>query len=162
MARPRRIPGHAYVGVQRYFLTICTLDRAEYLTDPQVVSVIVDRFLQTAREKGMAIIVYCVMPDHVHLLVDGEDDSSEMEPFVSLAKQRAGYWFSQCHGKKLWQKGYYDHVLRAEEKTEDVVFYIIANPIRKKLVENVMDYPFWGSGIYTREELLASIGLRHH
>jgi hypothetical protein len=84
-----------------------------------------------------------------------------MEPFVSLAKQRAGYWFKQTHGKKLWQKGYYEHVLRAEEKTEDVVFYIIANPVRKKLVENVMDYPFSGSGIYTREELLSSIALRH-
>src|SRR5687767_6368996 len=138
MARPRHIPGHAYVGVQRYFVTTCTSDRAEYLTDPCIVSTIVDHFLQTAREKGMAIIVYCVMPDHIHLLVDGEHDSSEMEPFVSLAKQRAGYWFKQTHGKKLWQKGYYEHVLRAEERTEDVVFYIIANPLRKKLVENVM------------------------
>lgn len=139
---------------------MCTLDRAEYFTDSQVVSVIVDHFLQTAREKDIAIVAYCVMPDHLHLLVDGENDSSEMEPFVSLAKQRAGYWFSRSHGKKLWQKGYYEHVLRDEEKTEAVAYYIIANPIRKKLVEKVMDYPYWGSGIYTREELLSSIGLR--
>jgi hypothetical protein len=69
-------------------------------------------------------------------------------------------WFSQTHRKKLWQKGYYEHVLRDEEKTEVVVFYIIANPIRKGLVEKVMDYPFWGSGKYTREELLLSIGIR--
>jgi len=39
------------------------------------------------------------------------------------------------------------------------VFYIIANPLRKHLVQNVMDYPFWGSMRVSRDELVHSIGL---
>jgi len=107
----------------------------------------------------MAIVAYCVMPDHVHLLVDGESDDADLTTFVKLAKQHTGYWFKQKSGKRLWQKGYYEHVLRDEERTEDVVFYIIANPVRKNIVERPTDYPYWGSGLYSREELLHSIGL---
>jgi len=32
-------------------------------------------------------------------------------------------------------------VLRDEEKTEEVIFYIIANPVRKGLVQNPLDCP---------------------
>jgi putative transposase len=80
--------------------------------------------------------------------------------FVKLAKQRAGYRFKQKYGSNLWQDGYYDHVLRDQEKTERVIFYVITNPLRSHLVENLLDYPFWGSGLYSREELLAHIGCR--
>jgi putative transposase len=160
MARPRRIPNYAYVGVQRYFLTICTERRAPFFTDKDIVGLVVDLFLEEAQKEGIALIVYMLMPDHVHLLVDGESDAADLTVFTKLAKQRTSYHFKQKHGRRLWQKGYYEHVLRDEERTEDVVFYIIANPVRKGLVERPLDYPYWGSSLYTREELLNSIGLR--
>ena len=69
MARPRRIPGYPYLGVQRYFITACTRDRLPYFTDPDVVRLVVDAFVQTAREHAITIVVYCVMPDHFHLAV---------------------------------------------------------------------------------------------
>jgi putative transposase len=159
MSRPRRIPDYPYVGVQRYFLTICTQNRAEYFRTRENVDPVVDQFLQTAREEQMAMIVYLLMPDHIHLLVDGESDGSDLTIFMKLAKQRTGYAFKQRHGKRLWQKGYYEHVLRDEERTEEVVWYIIENPLRKNMVQNPLDYPYWGSSLYTREELLHSIGL---
>ena len=160
MSRPKRIPGYEYVGVQRYFLTICTDQRLEHLRDAANVDIVARHFLQTAERERIAVIVYCVMPDHMHLLVDGLDDGAELVPFVKLSKQKSGFEFKQRTGSRLWQEGYYEHVLRDEERTEDVVFYIIANPVRKGLVKDVMDYPFWGSSVYGRQELLNSIGLR--
>jgi putative transposase len=160
MSRPRRIPNHPYTGIQRYFLTICTHNRTEFLRDTETVEMVVDRFLRTSREQRIAIVAYCVMPDHVHLLVDGESDDADLTQFVKLAKQHTGYWFKRKQGKRLWQKGYYEHVLRDEERTENVVLYIIANPVRKNMVERPLDYPHWGSGLYSREELLHSIGLQ--
>jgi len=160
MARPPRIPNYPYFGVQRYFITCCARDRVEHFTDAAVVALVVDAFLETAEEHAMTIVVYCVMPDHLHLLVDGDHDGSDLKAFMKLAKQRAGFRFKQRYGRRLWQDGYYDHILRDEEKTEEVVFYIIANPIRKHIVENVLDYPYWGSMRRSREELLRSIGFR--
>ena len=160
MARPRRVPGYSYTGIQRYFLTICTDNRAEFFKESEVVDAIVEQFLRTSREERIAIIVYCVMPDHIHLLADGESEDADLTRFVKLAKQRAGYAFKQKYRKTLWQKGYYEHVLRDEERTEEIALYIIANPVRKRIVQNPMDYPHWGSGIYSREVLLYNIGLR--
>lgn len=160
MARPRRIPGYAYLGVQRYFITACTRDRAPHFRDPDAVRLAVDAFVDTAREYAISIVVYCVMPDHLHLLLDGDHDGSDLQSFMKMAKQRAGFRFKQRHGHSLWQPGYYEHVLRDEERTEEVVFYIIANPVRKQLVQNVLDYPYWGSTRFSREELLHTIGLR--
>ena len=78
---------------------------------------------------------------------------------MKIAKQKAGFQFKQRYKKSLWQEGYYEHILRDEERTQEVVYDIIANPIRKHLVENILDYPYWGSMLYSREELLHSIGL---
>ncbi len=160
MSRPKRIPGYPYIGVQRYFITVCTRDRAKYFTDSGAIALVVGVFIEAARAHAMIIVAYCVMPDHIHLLVDGAHDGADLQAFMTLAKQRAGFQFKRRYGQRLWQEGYYEHVLRDEERTEEVVFYIIANPIRKGLVENVLDYPHWGSTRYSREELLQSTGLR--
>lgn len=123
-----------------------------------VVFWVVDQFLQTAKRFDIEILAYCVIPDHIHLLVQGDREDADFKEFVRLAKLKTGYRFKREHRASLWQEGYYDRVLRDEETTESVVYYIVANPIRKGLVENKEDYPFWGSGRCTRQELLASIG----
>jgi REP element-mobilizing transposase RayT len=160
MGRPPRIPNYPYFGVQRYFITCCARDRVEHFRDPAGVTIVIEAFIETAREYAMTVVVHCVMPDHMHLLLDGDHDGSDLKAFMKLAKQRAGFRFKQRYHRHLWQEGYYEHILRDEEKTEEVVFYIIANPLRKHLVENVLDYPHWGSMRWSREELLRTIGLR--
>src|SRR3954468_11543274 len=159
MSRPKRIPNYPYVGVQRYFVTTCTYDRADVFIADEPVAVVVDAFVEAAKEHAVTIVTWCVMPDHLHLLLDGDHDGADARAFMNLAKQRSGFQFKQRYGRRLWQEGYFDHILRDEERTEDVVFYIIANPIRKGLVENVLEYPYWGSMRFSREDLLRSIGL---
>jgi len=106
MSRPRRIPNYPYTGVQRYFLTICTDNRAEFFREAETVQLAVDQFLYTSREQGMAIVVYLLMPDHAHLLVDGEFDDSDLKQFVKLSKQRSSYRFKKRFKRKLLQDGY--------------------------------------------------------
>jgi putative transposase len=150
MARPRRLPQFDYKGVQRYFLTVCTLNRVPHFTDAAVVKLVVDQILRIAAQEAIAIPVYLLMP------------AADLKVFVKLAKQCSGYEFKKYCGKRLWQKGYYEHVLRDAEKTEEVIEYIVSNPVRGKLVENPGDYPYWGSTVYTREEILDFIGWASH
>ena len=160
MSRPPRLPHYQYCGVARYFLTICTQNRVEYFRDAWAVSLVLDQFFYTAREKRIAVPAYCAMPDHLHLLAEGESERSDLKQFVNLAKQRAAYRFTKQCGKRLWQEGYYERVLRVEDNSEEVIRYIVTNPIRGGLVQRVTDYPFWGSSLYSREELLAHVGAR--
>jgi putative transposase len=43
----------------------------------------------------------------------------------------------------LWQDGYHDRALRKEEDLQQLARYIVANPLRAKLVANIGDYPLW-------------------
>ncbi len=54
----------------------------------------------------------------------------------------------------LWQEGYHDRVLRDEEATTTVVRYMLENPVRAGLVDRPELYPFWGSLVWSRRELL--------
>jgi len=86
------------------------------------------------------------MPDHVHLVVEGLTDAADMQRFVKIAKQRVVYSLREEHAvRDVLQEGYYDWVLRAEESTEDVIRYVLDNPVRARLVEKPEDYPFSGS-----------------
>jgi hypothetical protein len=52
-----------------------------------------------------------------------------------------------------WQRYGHERVLRNDEDTATAARYIINNPLRAGLVRDVMQYPFWGSGMYSREAL---------
>jgi REP element-mobilizing transposase RayT len=82
------------------------------------------------------------MPDHLHLLVAGEDDESDLKKFVSFFKQKSGYWFKKNYKDNLWHLSYYDHVLRKEESIEGVANYILGNPARKGLISDPREYAF--------------------
>jgi REP element-mobilizing transposase RayT len=97
---------------------------------------------------GVAVYAYCVMPDHVHLVIEPSPDC-DLVTFVGQFKnlaQRAA-WALGVEGA-FWQKGFFDHFLRREEQLERVVAYVVENPVRRGLVETWQDYPFAGSLVF--------------
>ena len=73
---------------------------------------------------------------------------------MTRSKQLSGYHFARRTRRRLWQRYGYERVLRAEETTREVVRYILENPVRAGLAEDVASYPFWGSEVYSREQLI--------
>ena len=43
----------------------------------------------------------------------------------------------------LWQRDFDDHAVRNDEALVEIARYIVANPLRANLVDNVADYPHW-------------------
>ena len=82
------------------------------------------------------------MPDHLHLLVEGLYDSSDFRQFMKLMRMRIAVEHGRQVGGRLWQDGYHERVLRADEPTPMVVEYIVTNPVTAKLVRCVDDYPY--------------------
>ena len=99
------------------------------------------------------------MPDHVHLLLEGTAEDSHLPPFVARAKQHAALEFSIKFRYCLWQPGFHERVLRDDEPTFEVIRYTINNPVRAGLVDDPRHYPFWGSGVWTRDQLLDFIAI---
>ena len=81
-------------------------------------------------------LAFVVMPDHIHWLLQVEGSLSEA---VRIYKALVS-----CQvGARLWQDGFHDHGLRREEDLRRVARYIVANPLRAGLVDNILDYPYW-------------------
>lgn len=154
MSRPPRLAPPNYVGVKQHFLTICTEKRYPFFLEAAVVSLVCEQILRAATEQQFEITAYCFMPDHLHALVTGREERSDLCRFVGLAKQRSGFTFGRTNPRRLWQEGYYDRILRSDESLFDVVRYVVTNPLRAGLVERLVDYPFWGSAVYAREEIV--------
>jgi len=157
MSRPPRIHGFAYRGVYQYFLTFCGRERRPVFLEPAVALLVINHFLRTSRTWQFALLAYCVMPDHAHLLVEGLSESADLRRFAKRLKQGSAQAYSHDTGMPLWQEGYFDHVLRAEEDARSIARYIVDNPVRAGLVQYPAEYPFLGSGVWPLEDLLYGI-----
>jgi len=140
--KAKRLKGFEYQGFYRYFLTFCVEKRQPLFKSQKLVDFIRHALFKTAEEWKLDIICFCFMPDHLHLLISGLDESSDLRGFIKNFKQKTGYAFKQNTGRKLWQRSFYDHILRGEEETYDISKYILENPVRKGIVEDYRDYPF--------------------
>ncbi|HJR60553.1 MAG TPA: transposase [Vicinamibacterales bacterium] len=152
--RLRRLPGFSYTGPNRYSLTICAYERRALFENRKLADCVRTHILRAASELGYTVIAYCIMPDHVHILTEGQESSKPLPEFVKCAKQASGF-----HGRKIirapvWQTGYFERVLRETEDTRPVVAYILENPVRRGLVTDPRDYPLSGSGVHAISELL--------
>jgi putative transposase len=155
--RPERLNCFDYLGEYSYFLTYCTDYRHEAFVQAVRVDAVRTHILRAASDERFAVAAYCFMPDHLHLLVTGEQPSSDCRRFIALSKQLSGFYYQRAFGRRLWQRYGYEHVLRSEEDVLSVARYIVENPVRARIADSVQHYPFSGSALYSVEEILDSL-----
>jgi REP element-mobilizing transposase RayT len=141
-AGPKRLARFSYRGCYRYFVTCCTQNRVHtFISEPQVFCVL-EQMLHTASEHRIAVLAYCFMPDHLHALFSGQDDDSDFRTLMTIFRRRAAHQYARTFRKRLWQVGYYEHVLRHDEPTGPIARYIARNPVRAGLAADVVQYPY--------------------
>jgi putative transposase len=123
----------------------------------EAVQLVLSQFFRVAEIEGFAILAYCFMPDHVHLLLEGLREDSDARKFIIKAKQCSAHAYASRFGKRLWQPFGYEHVLRDDESAMGIARYIVENPVRAGLAKSVLDYPFAGSQLLELKELIATL-----
>ena len=126
-------------------ITIVVNDRRPIFASLQMAEAAVEILEEHARRRAVAVYAYCVMPDHVHLLLS-PSETCDVITFVGEFKslvQRAAW--EQGTAGHVWQRSFWDHLLRADEELEQAVSYVVNNPVRAGLVDAWMHYPFAGS-----------------
>lgn len=97
-----------------------------------------------ARRFGMEVWAYCLMPNHVHLIVQGREQSS-----IPRAMGNAHREYSRCINERraatghLWANRYYSTPLD-DLHLWAAVRYVELNPLRARLATSPVDYP-WSS-----------------
>jgi len=92
------------------------------------------------------------MPDHFHSLIE-LDGATRLNDVVRRLKGRSARRINldRITPTRVWQPGFHDHAVRAEENLENLANYLIQNPLRAGLVSHVDDYPFWDSVWHKRQ-----------
>lgn len=151
-----RLPEFDYGANYRYFVTICTQDRAKILSKitvgeglaPPKINLSVygelvreELFQLQDRFSSVSIDKYVIMPNHIHIILRLEDTGGASP---SPTKESTTLYDAICAFKslsvrrckkmgfvgKLWQRGYHDHVIRNEEDYRSIWEYIDNNPAR--------------------------------
>ena len=85
------------------------------------------------KKQSISIYDYIIMPNHFHMVVEVQRNEGEtklgLDGFVRLLKGQT----TKRSGKPLWQRGYYEHVIRHDESLQEIVQYMKNNPRRWEL-----------------------------
>src|SRR5438105_3345352 len=128
---------------RRFFLTFCTYRRRQLLARKIVHHTFVS-FCDRAQSHNIAIGRYVIMPDHIHLFVCG-DLQFHLGKWIKSLKQALGKSISKdVKQDRIWQEGFFDHVLRSDESMAQKWNYIKENPTRAGLVTDSADWPYQG------------------
>jgi REP element-mobilizing transposase RayT len=150
-----RLKTFSYRGAHRYALTLCVSGRRRVFVSDAAVGVVLTRLAENAAQAGFEIPVYCFMPDHLHLLATSGGHSG-LDSFMRRFKQTSEFAFRRQCCDRLWQRSYWDRVLREDEQIFVVARYVLANPVRGRLVEDPRSYPYSGSLCMDRDDLFRS------
>ena len=142
-----RLKEYDYSSEGAYFITMCVKDRKELLArivgdDAHIVpkkhlskyGLICDKYISNINEKYENVTVdkYVIMPNHIHLLlsVDGTMWASSPTKSIGSVIRSFKTMVTKEIGRSIWQRSYYDHVIRCEEDYREIWEYIDTNVLR--------------------------------
>jgi len=104
-----------------------------------------ESLLREAAEKvGAEVWCYCLMPNHVHIIIVPSDKDGLQRTFADAHRRYTGYVNARMRVTgHLWQ-GRFGSVVMDEEHLAHAVRYVSLNPVRAGLVERAEDWP-WSS-----------------
>jgi len=141
-SRSNRLPNYDYSKDRPVHVTVCANNKENVFDSEINATIVIDELLKAAKEVRFRILCYCVMPDHLHVIVSPGESTLTLSKFLNIFKGRTTAVFRERKDlKKIWQRSAFDHVIRTEENLKGVIEYIRNNPVRKGIVENASDYP---------------------
>jgi putative transposase len=152
--KPHRLKEYDYASAGVYFVTFCTANMKCFLSQIKadgnlilgIAGKIVDQEILRTEElrADFALIEYCVMPNHVHILFSlaGEHSEGKSNAFkernggsasaiVSAIKSAVTRRLRDRYKRpdlEVWHEKFHDHVVRDEADLDRIREYIINNP----------------------------------
>ena len=151
--KPNRLFDYDYSTSGAYFITICVQDRKRILSDivgdgfpvPKPCGIIAEKWIRQIPDKYPSVAVdrYVIMPDHIHLLLRFEMGLGTGNPSPTIGTVIGWYKYqvtkqinlvTNANGEKVFQRSYYDHVIRNQQDYDEIWEYIENNP-RKWVIQ---------------------------
>ncbi len=151
-----------YTQFKRYFASFdqlldTTHNSVQYLKQPEIAHVVISK-LHELHGKFYELIAYCIMPNHVHLVIDTylqikdldykieitPDNYKQIAVIMHLIKGATAFKINKILGRKgtFWQKESYDHCVRTPKELQNIIAYTLENPVKAGLVTEWQQWPF--------------------
>ena len=148
--RRARVPGGTY------FFTVVTYRRQGFLTAPESREALRDAIADVRKVLPFSVDAWVLLPDHLHCiwtLPEGDQDFSKRwgmikAGFSKRVKNHLHHesWMTASKRKHrestLWQRRFWEHVIRDETDYRAHVDYVHFNPVKHGLTKRVCDWPF--------------------
>ena len=122
-----------------FFFTVVTAHRRPIFACADAVALLRQAFRVVRKARPFDIDAIVVLPDHLHCIWTLPDGDADFMTRWRLIKT----WFSKRSAyKNIWQKRYWEHVLRDEHDFENHVDYIHFNPVKHGLASCVVEWPY--------------------
>ena len=148
--KKNRLSSYDYGENGAYFVTICTHNRQvlfqiesvgnDLCVVPPLQNQIIHKWLKETQHKfaNFTIDKHTIMPDHIHLLVRITERHAgrSLPDIMKFFKAMTTNEYIRCvkegrlppFNTKLWQKSYYDHIIRNQQDYDEIWEYIENNP----------------------------------
>ncbi len=155
--KPNRLQEYDYAQPGAYFITICTQNRRSILSQISVGAtcgrpdsvILMDAGKMVERElyrigeiyENVAVDSYVIMPNHIHMILHIREDGGrpQVAPTISRVVKQMKGTVTKKLGRAIWQKGFYDHVIRDAQDYLVKRKYIEENPAKWALDEYYLD-----------------------
>ena len=115
---------------QCYHVVTTTRDRVPVFLDPDCASLVIEA-VQFVRHERAYVLAYVVMPEHLHALLVPRDGTSISQVMQSIKGYTARLVNEKLDRRgPLWQRSFYERVIRDEDELNRIRQYIIDNPMR--------------------------------
>jgi REP element-mobilizing transposase RayT len=114
-----------------------------YLRDERIAQLVQEALLHFDGQR-YRMIAWCIMPNHVHALVETTDTwlSSILHTWKSFTAQEANKMLGRSG--PFWMPDYFDRYIRNDEHLQSTLDYIRENPIKGGLVQRAEEWPWMG------------------
>ena len=135
---PRRLDAALY-GIPDWPVSVTFRATSGHtLTEATVVDALIGAMRYCSRRWQCRVAAYCIMPDHLHVLVVPEASSARADQWVRYFKGRTAHALGRAG---MWQRSYWDRHVRDEEGIVAVAEYILMNPVRRGLCAEWAEWP---------------------
>mgnify|MGYP006309502627 CR=1 FL=1 len=134
-----------YSPGQVVFITQVVKDRQRLFEDESLICLLWEVVNTVQNYHPFSVLAYVLLPDHFHLLMKPKGGSNFSQIMHSIKrnftfeyKRRMNIQYSIS----LWQRRFWDHVIRNEDDFENHFHYIHNNPVKHGYVNKIIDWKF--------------------
>ncbi len=130
-------------GLNKQKIFLESYDRSKLL---EILAELKDKF-------GFEIYAYCLMSNHVHLIVK-EKNLKDISDIMRRLIGKYAQWFNIKYDRSgvLMENRYKSRVVEVDEYFVHVIRYVHQNPVKAGIVENIADYPWSSYGDYLSDK----------